>query len=145
MSEFDSIAQELQRQAEAEDKRQREDDNALLGRVLEIYGQKYVAEQLRKLGQNEWSRERLNRRVNGKGTPAPLPPPRKPYCAKCFLRRLRTIRIINSALSTCSPVLAASVMVLKPLADSVSLPANGTKMRCGRIKLTGTTTKEPSF
>jgi DNA (cytosine-5)-methyltransferase 1 len=66
MSEFDSIAQELQRQAEAEDKRQREDDNALLGRVLEIYGQKYVAEQLRKLGQNEWSRERLNRRVNGK-------------------------------------------------------------------------------
>lgn len=72
MSEFDSIAQELQRQAEAEDKRQREDDNALLGRVLEIYGQKYVAEQLRKLGQNEWSRERLNRRVNGKGTPAPL-------------------------------------------------------------------------
>jgi DNA (cytosine-5)-methyltransferase 1 len=74
MSEFDSIAQELQRQAEAEEKRQREDDNALLGRVLEIYGQKYVAEQLRKLGQNEWSRERLNRRVNGKGTPRPLPP-----------------------------------------------------------------------
>jgi DNA (cytosine-5)-methyltransferase 1 len=57
MSEFDSIAQELQRQAEAEEKRQREDDNALLDRVLEIYGQKYVAEQLRKLGQNEWSRE----------------------------------------------------------------------------------------
>jgi DNA (cytosine-5)-methyltransferase 1 len=48
-----------------------EDDNALLGRVLEIYGQKYVAEQLRKLGQNEWSRERLNRRVNGKGTLRP--------------------------------------------------------------------------
>ena len=40
MSEFDSIAQELQRQAEAEEKRQREDDNALLDRVLEIYGQK---------------------------------------------------------------------------------------------------------
>jgi DNA (cytosine-5)-methyltransferase 1 len=72
MSEFDSIAQELQRQAEAEEKRQREDDNALLDRVLEIYGQKYVAEQLRKLGQNEWSREKLNRRVNGKGTPTPF-------------------------------------------------------------------------
>lgn len=72
MSEFDSIAQELLVQAEAEDKRQREQDKALLDRVLEIYGQKYVAEKLRLLGQNEWSRERLNRRVNGKSVPTPL-------------------------------------------------------------------------
>ncbi len=72
MSEFDSIAQELLVQAEAEDKRQREQDKELLERVLEIYGQKYVAEKLRLLGQNEWSRERLNRRVNGKSAPTPL-------------------------------------------------------------------------
>jgi hypothetical protein len=128
MSEFDSIAQELQRQAEAEEKRQREDDNALLDRVLEIYGQKYVAEQLRKLGQNEWSREKLNRRVNGKGTPTPFTAVEEALLRK-MPRRLRTIRIINSALSTCSPVLAASVTVLKRLAGSVCLPANGTK--CG--------------
>jgi DNA (cytosine-5)-methyltransferase 1 len=72
MSEFDSIAQELLVQAEAEDKRQREQDKELLDRVLEIYGQKYVAEKLRLLGQNDWSRERLNRRVNGKSAPTPL-------------------------------------------------------------------------
>lgn len=72
MSEFDSIAQELLVQAEAEDKRQREQDKELLERVLEIYGQKYVAEKLRLLGQNDWSRERLNRRVNGKSVASPL-------------------------------------------------------------------------
>lgn len=72
MSEFDSIAQELLVQAEAEDKRQREQDKELLDRVLEIYGQKYVAEKLRLLGQNDWSRERLNRRVNGKSAASPL-------------------------------------------------------------------------
>ncbi|MGK9174712.1 DNA cytosine methyltransferase [Yokenella regensburgei] len=72
MSEFDSIAKELLVQAEAEEKRQQEQDKHLLDRVLDIYGQKYVAEKLRLLGQNEWSRERLNRRVNGKGASAPL-------------------------------------------------------------------------
>ena len=72
MSDFDTLAQELLAQAAAEDKRQFEQDSALLNQVTEIYGQKSVAEQLRKLGQNEWSRERLNRRLNGKGPVTPL-------------------------------------------------------------------------
>lgn len=72
MSDFDTLAQELLAQAAAEDKRQFEQDSALLNQVTEIYGQKTVAEQLRKLGQNEWSRERLNRRLNGKGPATPL-------------------------------------------------------------------------
>ena len=72
MSDFDTLAQELLAQAAAEDKRQFEQDSALLNQVTEIYGQKSVAEQLRKLGQNEWSRERLNRRLNGKGPGTPL-------------------------------------------------------------------------
>ena len=72
MSDFDTLAQELLAQAAAEDKRQFEQDSALLNQVTEIYGQKSVAEQLRKLGQNEWSRERLNRRLNGKGPATPL-------------------------------------------------------------------------
>ncbi len=40
--------------------------------VLDIYGQKFVAEQLKKAGKREWSRESLNRWVNGKGAPKTL-------------------------------------------------------------------------
>ena len=65
MSEFDLFAQELLEKAEAEEKQQQERDRKLIDRVLEIYDQKYVAELLRKIGKNEWSRETLNRWVNG--------------------------------------------------------------------------------
>nr|WP_318385121.1 DNA cytosine methyltransferase [uncultured Enterobacter sp.] len=68
MSEFDAIARDLL----VEEQRQQAQDRKLLDRVLEIYGQKYVAEQLRKLGKNEWSRETLNRWVNGKCSPKSL-------------------------------------------------------------------------
>ncbi|KIS42839.1 DNA cytosine methyltransferase [Kosakonia radicincitans] len=68
MAEFDSLAQELLAQAETEQQRQQERDRALLDQVLEIYGQKYVAEQLKKAGKAEWSRESLNRWINGKGS-----------------------------------------------------------------------------
>ncbi|WP_342323869.1 DNA cytosine methyltransferase [Kosakonia sp. BYX6] len=65
MAEFDSLAQDLLAEAETDQRQQQ--DRALLDQVLEIYGQKYVAEQLKKAGKSEWSRESLNRWVNGKG------------------------------------------------------------------------------
>ena len=65
MAEFDSLAQEELAQAEALQQQAR--DRALLNQLLDIYGQKYVAEQLKKAGKSEWSREALNRWVNGKG------------------------------------------------------------------------------
>ena len=72
MSEFDVIAQDLLAKAQAEEQDQQARDRALLDSVLAIYGQKYVAEQLRKLGKNDWSRETLNRWVNGKCAPKSL-------------------------------------------------------------------------
>jgi len=39
----------------------------LLNRVLEIYDQKYVAQYLDRISVGDWSRERVNRLVNGKG------------------------------------------------------------------------------
>ncbi|EER2209454.1 DNA (cytosine-5-)-methyltransferase, partial [Escherichia coli] len=57
MSEFELLAQELFEKAAAEEYQQQEKDKKLLGQVLEIYDQKYVAELLRKVGKNDWSRE----------------------------------------------------------------------------------------
>lgn len=95
MSEFDVIAGDLL----AQEQRQLIKDTQLLEQVLAIYGQKYVAEQLRKLGKNEWSRESLNRRVNGKSAPKlltaseeallrkmlPSPPAHHPHYAFRFI------------------------------------------------------------
>ena len=72
MAEFDVIAQDLLERARNEEQQQQAQDRELLDRVLAIYGQKYVAEQLRKLGKSEWSRETLNRWVNGKSAPKSL-------------------------------------------------------------------------
>ncbi len=72
MSEFELLAQDLLVQAEAEDKQRQENDQKLIGQVLEIYDQKYVAELLRKVGKNEWTRETLNRWINGKCPPKSL-------------------------------------------------------------------------
>ena len=69
MAEFDSLAQDLLAQADTDQQRQQERDRVLLDQVLEIYGQKYVAEQLKKAGKAEWSRDSLTRGVNGKGNP----------------------------------------------------------------------------
>lgn len=71
MSEFALLAQELTEKSAAEETQQQEQDKKLIGQVLEIYNQKYVAELLRKVGKNEWSRETLNRWVNHK-SPAKL-------------------------------------------------------------------------
>lgn len=72
MTEFDLLAQELLEKAANDEKNQQERDKQLIDRVLEIYDQKYVAELLRKIGKNEWSRETLNRWVNGKSKPKTL-------------------------------------------------------------------------
>ncbi|GGY95139.1 DNA cytosine methyltransferase [Shewanella fodinae] len=72
MSEFDVLAKDLLAQAETEEKNRQELDRDLLEKVLEIYDQKYVAELLRRVGKNEWSREALNRWVNGKYQPKSL-------------------------------------------------------------------------
>ncbi len=72
MSEFEVLAQHLLKEAEAEEKLRQENDKKLIEKVLEIYDQKYVAELLRKVGKNEWSRETINRWINGKCLPKSL-------------------------------------------------------------------------
>ncbi|ECF2366566.1 DNA cytosine methyltransferase [Salmonella enterica subsp. enterica serovar Mountpleasant] len=72
MSEFEQLAQDLLEKAEAEEKERQENDKKLLEQVLEIYDQKYVAELLRKVGKNEWTRETINRWINGKCPPKSL-------------------------------------------------------------------------
>jgi len=62
MAEIDSLVQDLLTQTATE----QEGDRALLEQALDIYGQKFVAEQLKKAGQQAWSRESLNRWMNGK-------------------------------------------------------------------------------
>lgn len=72
MSEFELLAQDLLEKAEVEEKQRQKNDKKLIEQVLEIYDQKYVAELLRKVGKNEWSRETLNRWINGKCPPKSL-------------------------------------------------------------------------
>lgn len=72
MSEFDSLAEELVEEARNEEARQQQRDLSLIGKVLEIYDQKFVAELLRKLGNSDWTRETLNRWINGKCGPRSL-------------------------------------------------------------------------
>ena len=69
MSEFELLAQDLLQKSEEEEKLQQEKDKELIAKVLEIYDQKYVAELLRKVGNNDWSRETINRWINGKCAP----------------------------------------------------------------------------
>ncbi|WP_204100234.1 DNA cytosine methyltransferase, partial [Klebsiella pneumoniae] len=72
MSEFELLAQDLLEKAEVDEKLRQANDKKLIKQVLEIYDQKYVAELLRKVGKNEWSRETLNRWINGKCPPKSL-------------------------------------------------------------------------
>lgn len=72
MSEFELLAQDLLEKVEIEEKQRQENDRKLIEQVLEIYDQKYVAELLRKVGKNEWSRETLNRWINDKCSPRSL-------------------------------------------------------------------------
>jgi DNA (cytosine-5)-methyltransferase 1 len=72
MSEFELLAQDLLEKVEVEEKQRQENDRKLIEKVLEIYDQKFVAELLRKVGKNDWSRETLNRWINDKCSPRSL-------------------------------------------------------------------------
>lgn len=99
MSEFELLAQDLLEKAAVEEELRQQNDKKLIEQVLEIYDQKYVAELLRKVGKNEWSRETLNRWINGKCQPKsltsaedallrkmlPEPPPHHPNYAFRFI------------------------------------------------------------
>ncbi|MEN5015146.1 DNA cytosine methyltransferase [Erwinia sp. Eh17-17] len=65
MSDFDRVAAELAEQARVQAQHKEEQDRQLLLRVLEIYDQKTVAATLRKVSQQEWTRESVNRWVKG--------------------------------------------------------------------------------
>ncbi|MTD25556.1 DNA cytosine methyltransferase [Erwinia sorbitola] len=65
MSDFDRVAAELAEQARVQAQHKEEQDRQLLMRVLEIYDQKTVAAILRKVSQQEWTRESVNRWVKG--------------------------------------------------------------------------------
>lgn len=65
MSDFDRVAAELAEQARVHAQHKEEQDRELLLRVLEIYDQKTVAATLRKVSQQEWTRESVNRWVKG--------------------------------------------------------------------------------
>ncbi|WP_456309941.1 DNA cytosine methyltransferase [Serratia proteamaculans] len=65
MSDFDRVAAELAEQAREDARHKEQQDRELLLRVLEIYDQKTVAATLRKVSQQEWTRESVNRWVKG--------------------------------------------------------------------------------
>ena len=99
MFEFELLAQDLLEKTVVEERLRQENDKKLIDQVLEIYDQKYVAELLRKVSGNEWSRETLNRWINGKCPPKsltsaedvllrkmlPEPPPHHPDYAFRFI------------------------------------------------------------
>lgn len=70
MSDFDQVASQLAEQARQQDEQKQQQDRQLLLRVLEIYDQKTVAATLRKVSQQEWTRESINRWVKGNGRKA---------------------------------------------------------------------------
>lgn len=99
MFEFELLAQNLLEKTAVEERLRQENDKKLIDQVLEIYDQKYVAELLRTVSGNEWSRETLNRWINGKCPPKsltsaedvllrkmlPEPPPHHPDYAFRFI------------------------------------------------------------
>ena len=66
MNEFDLLAQKLIIQNEQDQLIKRAEDRALITELVEIYGQKYVADALRAVSDSDWTRESLNRWLNGK-------------------------------------------------------------------------------
>lgn len=98
MSDFDRVAAGLAEQARVQSQHKEEQDRQLLLRVLEIYDQKTVAATLRKVSQQEWTRESVNRWVKGYSRKTlneaevsllrkmlPAPPPHHPHYAFRFI------------------------------------------------------------
>lgn len=72
MKEFQPIVRQLMEESQRGLQARHAEDLALLKHVLEIYDQKTVAECLRSVSGNDWSRESVNRWLNGKSSPKPL-------------------------------------------------------------------------
>ncbi|PXB36463.1 DNA cytosine methyltransferase [Enterobacter hormaechei] len=66
MEELQPVIKELLEKSKDIEKLRQEEDLHLLKKVLEIYDQKVVAEVLRAVSGSDWSREAINRWVNGK-------------------------------------------------------------------------------
>ena len=66
MKELQPVINELIEQSRHADKHKQEEELSLLKSVLEIYDQKVVAEVLRAVSGSDWTRETINRWVNGK-------------------------------------------------------------------------------
>jgi len=60
------IEHDLFQKSVLETQKKKSSDRQLIEKILEIYSQKYVAELLRNVGDNDWSRETLNRWINDK-------------------------------------------------------------------------------
>ncbi|QDX31480.1 DNA cytosine methyltransferase [Dickeya poaceiphila] len=72
MSQLELIAQELFEQNERDQTLKLEEDKKIINQLVEIYDQKYIAEALRAVGHNDWTRETLNRWLNGKAVQKPF-------------------------------------------------------------------------
>lgn len=66
MHATDALAQRLQQEHLLQQQTKLAQDQHLLQHTIDIYGQKAIAEALRKVGANDWTRESLNRYINGK-------------------------------------------------------------------------------
>ncbi|MGA8122283.1 DNA cytosine methyltransferase [Rouxiella badensis] len=72
MTELELLAQNLIAQNEKEQLKKLEEDKTLIKKLVEIYDQKYVAEALRAVSHSDWTRETLNRWLNGKTAQKPF-------------------------------------------------------------------------
>ncbi|WP_180044644.1 DNA (cytosine-5-)-methyltransferase, partial [Acinetobacter sp. YH16039] len=72
MKEFLSQADDLHEKYLTQEKQKIEEHKMLVNQVLESYDQKTVAEILRRVGQYDWTRETLNKWLNGKSAPRAL-------------------------------------------------------------------------
>ena len=72
MKELQPIVNQLKAESKSVIQTRTQEELALLKQVLEIYDQKTVAECLRSVSNNDWTRESVNRWVNAKAVPKPL-------------------------------------------------------------------------
>ena len=72
MKELQPIVKQLMEESQQASQARMAEDLALLKQVLEIYDQKTVAECLRSVSGNDWTRESINRWINGKVAPKQL-------------------------------------------------------------------------
>lgn len=72
MTHSTSSAHNTPEEDQAFSSKRKAEDRHLMEKVLEIYDQKQVAEKLRALGDADWTRESLNRWINGKIEQKPL-------------------------------------------------------------------------